>query len=58
MRAITLIGLALLVAVALSAQGSGQRPPALRLYAFDGGTLEADPARYQLKREEVAATQF
>jgi glyoxylase-like metal-dependent hydrolase (beta-lactamase superfamily II) len=30
----------------------------MRLYVFDGGTLESDPARYQLKKEEVAATQL
>jgi N-acyl homoserine lactone hydrolase len=28
----------------------------VRLYVFDGGTLESDPARYRLTREEVAAT--
>ena len=30
----------------------------MRLYVFDAGTLEADPARYQLKKEEVSTTQF
>jgi glyoxylase-like metal-dependent hydrolase (beta-lactamase superfamily II) len=30
----------------------------MRLYVLDGGILESDPARYQLKKEEVAATQL
>jgi N-acyl homoserine lactone hydrolase len=29
---------------------------ALRLYVFDCGTLQADPARFRLKKEEVATT--
>ena len=33
------------------------RPPqSVRLYVLDGGTLESDPARYQLTKEEVSAT--
>jgi N-acyl homoserine lactone hydrolase len=32
--------------------------PGLRLYVFDGGVLESDPARYRLKPEEVATTQL
>ena len=54
--AIRKITLSLLAAIALTAHGSGQAPPTIRLYALDGGTLESDPARYQLKKEEVAAT--
>jgi glyoxylase-like metal-dependent hydrolase (beta-lactamase superfamily II) len=36
------------------------RPPAgsIRLYVFDGGTLESDPARYQLTKEDVKVTQL
>jgi glyoxylase-like metal-dependent hydrolase (beta-lactamase superfamily II) len=30
----------------------------LRLYVFDGGTLESDPARYQLTKEDVGVTQL
>jgi glyoxylase-like metal-dependent hydrolase (beta-lactamase superfamily II) len=30
----------------------------LRLYVFDGGTLESDPARYQLTKEDVKVTQL
>ena len=33
-----------------------QRQTALRLYVFDCGTLEGDPARFNLKREEMATT--
>jgi N-acyl homoserine lactone hydrolase len=33
-----------------------QPPTALRLYVFDCGTLEGDPARFNLKREEMATT--
>ena len=33
-------------------------PQTVRLYILDGGTLESDPARYQLKKEEVSASQL
>jgi glyoxylase-like metal-dependent hydrolase (beta-lactamase superfamily II) len=39
-----------------SSTDRARRP--LRLYVFDGGTLESDPARYRLTTEEVAATQL
>jgi N-acyl homoserine lactone hydrolase len=32
------------------------RAKALRLYVFDCGTLKADPARFRLKKEEIATT--
>ena len=32
------------------------QPKALRLYVFDCGTLEGDPARFNFKREEMATT--
>lgn len=32
--------------------------PGVRLYVFDGGVLESDPARYRLKPEEVATSQL
>jgi glyoxylase-like metal-dependent hydrolase (beta-lactamase superfamily II) len=35
-----------------------QQPPALRLYVFDGGVLESDPARYHLTPAEVKTTQL
>lgn len=35
------------------------RPPqTVRLYVLDGGTLESDPTRYRLTKEEVSATQL
>ena len=55
---------ALLVAVGLglawlSANAAGpQAPASVRLYVFDGGTLGADPARFNLKPDEVAAIDF
>lgn len=33
-------------------------PRSVRLYVFDGGTLESDPARYHLTKEDVGATQL
>jgi N-acyl homoserine lactone hydrolase len=33
-------------------------PVPIRLYVFDGGTLESDPARYQLTKEDVGVTQL
>lgn len=42
--------------------GSPERPgpqeKALRLYVLDCGTLKADPARFRLKKEEVATTEL
>jgi len=33
-------------------------PGSVRLYVFDGGTLESDPARYRLTKEDVGTTQL
>ena len=33
-------------------------PTSVRLYVFDGGTLESDPARYRLTKEDVGTTQL
>lgn len=33
-------------------------PLSVRLYVLDGGTLESDPARYRLTKDEVATTQL
>ena len=33
-------------------------PLSVRLYILDGGTLESDPARYRLTKDEVSATQL
>jgi glyoxylase-like metal-dependent hydrolase (beta-lactamase superfamily II) len=35
---------------------SGPDTKSVRLYVFDCGTLQADPARFRLKKEEVATT--
>jgi glyoxylase-like metal-dependent hydrolase (beta-lactamase superfamily II) len=35
-----------------------QPPASVRLYVLDGGTLESDPERYRLKKEDVATTQL
>jgi N-acyl homoserine lactone hydrolase len=37
---------------------AAQAPVTPRLYVFDGGVLESDPARYRLSAGEVAATQL
>ena len=41
----------------LAAQAPSAAVP-IRLYVLDGGTLESDPARYQLTREDVGVTQL
>lgn len=54
---------ALLTALSLAVLARGREPSAApgatkspRLYVFDCGTLEGDPARFNLKREEMATT--
>jgi glyoxylase-like metal-dependent hydrolase (beta-lactamase superfamily II) len=49
------LGICAYPAVPRSAQLIRQ-PAFLRLYVFDCGTLEGDPARFNLKREEMATT--
>ena len=39
-------------------RGSALAPGSIRLYVLDGGTLESDPARYQLTKEDVGVTQL
>ena len=39
-----------------SSERPATEPTGLRLYVFDCGTLQADPARFRLKSEEVATT--
>jgi N-acyl homoserine lactone hydrolase len=49
------------LAAAAGTRGAAQAPPSsrpVRLYVFDAGTLESDPGRYQLTKEEVATTQL
>jgi len=40
----------------LAVQSRPQPPKSPRLYLFDCGTLEGDPARFNLKREEIATS--
>jgi glyoxylase-like metal-dependent hydrolase (beta-lactamase superfamily II) len=51
---------AMLAAIATFTSPIGARtvqpPTSLRLYVFDCGTLEGDPVRFNLKREEMATT--
>ena len=61
----TLATLAVLIAAgshivehSLLAQSRPTAPVSIRLYVFDGGTLESDPARYQLTKEDVGVTQL
>ena len=52
----------LLAAVSLQAaavqRGAPRPSQSVRLYVLDGGTLESDPTRYRLTKEEVSATQL
>ena len=50
--------LALVAPFALLAPLAPFAPTTIRLYVLDGGTLESDPARYRLTREEVVAPQL
>lgn len=43
---------------ARSAGGRTSAPQSIRLYVFDGGVLESDPARYKLTRDDVGTTQL
>ena len=62
----TLVTLVAALTIALTVHGTdrsleAQSRPAsvpIRLYVFDGGTLESDPARYQLTKEDVKVTQL
>lgn len=38
--------------------GAQSQPAPVRLYVFDGGILESDPARYQLTKEDVGETRL
>jgi glyoxylase-like metal-dependent hydrolase (beta-lactamase superfamily II) len=49
---------ACLVAAASVSLVLAQPAPPLRLYVFDGGILESDPARYRLTKEDVGETRL
>ena len=58
-------GLAALAAAGVSpattASGQARRPEtprSVRLYVLDGGTLQSDPARYRLTKEDVGTTEL
>src|SRR5215510_14336802 len=59
-----LAALVALVAVFATARGDAQTargaaaPQSVRLYVFDGGVLESDPARYKMTKEDVGTTQL
>ena len=49
------------VSPATTASGQARRPEtprSVRLYVFDGGTLQSDPARYRLTKEDVGTTEL
>ena len=49
------------VSPATTASGQARRPEtprSVRLYVLDGGTLQSDPARYRLTKEDVGTTEF
>ena len=37
---------------------AAQAQTSIKLYVFDGGVLESDPARYRLTKEDVGTTQL
>jgi glyoxylase-like metal-dependent hydrolase (beta-lactamase superfamily II) len=57
-RGAVLLFVAAFEALAGQARPTPKPPQTVRLYILDGGTLESDPARYRLTKEEVSATQL
>src|SRR5262245_4757651 len=64
MRAFAALATVLTIAVGMHVTGHPVHAQAraaaapIRLYVCDGGTLESDPARYQLTKEDVKVTQL
>ena len=56
--ALALTALLALQPAAGQSKQSPRLPQSVRLYVLDGGTLESDPARYRLTREEISASQL
>ena len=56
--ALALAALLALQPAAGQSKQSPRLPQSVRLYVLDGGTLESDPARYRLTKEEIAAAQL
>ena len=44
--------------LALARPQAAQAQTSIKLYVFDGGVLESDPARYRLTKEDVGTTQL
>src|SRR5690348_17705737 len=59
-RIISIGALAVAAFAVLSGQAQTRSAPAktVRLYVFDGGVLESDPARYKMTKEDVGTTQL
>jgi N-acyl homoserine lactone hydrolase len=56
--ALVISGVMLVTGPSSLAQTLSAADESIRLYVFDGGTLESDPARYQLTKEDVGVTQL
>ena len=56
--ALALAALLALQPAAGQSRQSPRLPQSVRLYVLDGGTLESDPARYRLTKEEISAAQL
>jgi N-acyl homoserine lactone hydrolase len=56
--ALALAALLALQPAAGQSKQSPRLPQSVRLYVLDGGTLESDPARYRLTKEEISAAQL
>jgi N-acyl homoserine lactone hydrolase len=57
-RSLLTVVIVTLLSLQPAAQKTTPRPQSVRLYALDGGTLESDPTRYRLTKEDVTATQL
>ena len=55
---VTLLISAAAVTLRVDAQAKPDPPKSVRLYVFDGGVLESDPARYKMTKEDVGTTQL
>ena len=64
MRRGAVVGALVLAALPALQPAAGQSkqspglPQSVRLYVLDGGTLESDPARYRLTKDEISAAQL
>jgi glyoxylase-like metal-dependent hydrolase (beta-lactamase superfamily II) len=56
--ALVIFGVVLVTGPSALAQSRAAADAPIRLYVFDGGILESDPARYQLTKEDVGETRL